>query len=145
MAGQRDNPFLAIHLAHGFVENGRDNAAMDMSRWSLKAVRYTKFALDTGVVGCFLEAQMQSLPIFLCTAETVMNQARYRPIECVARFGSRLAIPLVRRGFQMASIRLDRTGLLLRDQFRDTLFKHGFVVVKNFHATIGFQQFLRAH
>lgn len=106
VAGERNNPFLAIHLAHGFVQYGRDDAAMNMAGGSLKAARHAKLARDTAIVRGVLKAQVQSISIFLGTAEAVMHQPRDGPIERVSGTGSRLPWMCVRRGRQSVSILL---------------------------------------
>ncbi len=142
VAGERDHPLVAIHLTHGLIENCGDDAAMDMARRTLKATRDTKFALYTGVVRCFLEAQMQSVPVLRRATEAMVRDSEHGTTEGMADAGNTCAFWGVLRSLQMASILLRGTQWLLRDQLRNTFFRDCFVVMQNPHAAVDFQQFL---
>ena len=104
VASERDNSFLSIHFAHGFVQYGRDDATVDMVGRTLKATRNPKFAGDTAIVRGFLKSQVQSVSIFLGAAEAVMDQSGDGPIECMTGTGRCLAWMCMFGSLQRASI-----------------------------------------
>lgn len=69
---ERDDFFLPVHLAHRFIKNRRDNAAVDIPRWSLIAARKAKNAFDGAVLRVIHKAEAQPKPIVRRAAETMI-------------------------------------------------------------------------
>ncbi len=74
-AGERDDPFLSVYLAHRFIQNRRDDPAVHVAWRPFKSARQAKPALHDALRRVFLKFKAQPLHVASGTAETMVRQA----------------------------------------------------------------------
>lgn len=73
---QSHDSFLAVHLAHGFIQDGGDDASVYVAGRPFETARHAEVARHTAVC-IFAEAQAQSVPVGRGTAEAIVGEGRH--------------------------------------------------------------------